>query len=128
MIYSISKLFSIKSCLGSRSVCIAILGHLDRIAEPVGNLLNTDKSSRREQRRECRPHFPEWSATPFVSRDMVLEGSPHVIAIAVSPALNFLGTEKITRDGRERRKVAPKEFPGSSDIGTTRPFPFLIRK
>ena len=43
MIYSISKRF-LNQIMSRQQVCVAIFGHLDRVAKPVGNLLNTDKS------------------------------------------------------------------------------------
>jgi hypothetical protein len=42
--------------------------------------------------------------------DMVLEGSPHVMAVTVTPTLKFLGMEKITLTGRQFREVAFEEF------------------
>ena len=111
MIYSISKRF-LNQIMSRQQVCISILGNFDRVAQPVGDLLNTDKSSRCEERRKSRSHSLNGQPLHSVGCDMVLEGSPHVIAITVSPALNFLGMEKITRTGRERREVASEEFSG----------------
>ena len=111
MIYSISKRF-LNQIMSRQQVCIAILGNFDRVAQPVGDLLNTDKSSRCEQRRKSRSHSLDGQPFHSVGCGVVLKGAPHVIAITVRPALKLLGMEKITRTGSKRREVALKEFSG----------------
>jgi hypothetical protein len=110
MIYSISKRF-LNQVVSRQQMCITILSDLDRVTQPVDDLLDTDKSRRCEQRRKSRSHSLDSQPLHSVSGDVVLEGSSHVIAITAGPALDFLGMQKITRAGGiERREVALKEF------------------
>ncbi len=109
MIRPISKRF-LDKVMSRQQVGITILGNFDRVAQPVGDLLNTDESSRCEQRRKSCSHCLDGQPFHSVGRDVVLKGSTHVIAITISPALKLLGMEKIAGIKRERRKVVLKEF------------------
>ena len=109
MIYSISKRF-LNQVMSRQQVCIAILCNLDGVAQPVSDLLNTNESSRCEQRRKSCSHCLDGQPLHSVGSDVVLEGPSHVIAITVSATLKLLRVEKIAGTRREGREVALKEF------------------
>jgi hypothetical protein len=109
MIYSISKRF-LNQVMSRQQVCIAILSNLDGVAQPVSDLLNTNQSSRCEQRRKSCSHSLDGQPFHSVGSDVVLEGPSHVIAITVKPTFNLLRVEKIAAARRERREIALKEF------------------
>ena len=111
MIYSIPKRF-LNEVMSRQQVRIAIFGNLDRVAQPVGDLLNTDESGRCEQRRKRRSHSLD--AQPFhsVPLDVLLKGPTHVIPITIGSAFKLLWMQKIPRTGRNLRKVALEELCG----------------
>ena len=111
MIYSIPKRL-LNEVMSGQKVRIPIFGNLDRVAQPVGDLLNTDESGGCEQRRKRRSHSLD--AQPFHSMplDVLLKGPPHVIPITVGSALKLLGMQKIPRTGRNLRNAAFEELCG----------------
>jgi len=123
MIYSISKRF-LNQVMSRQQVCIAILGNLDGVAQPVGDLLNTNESNGCEQRRKSCSHSLNGQPFHSVGSDMVLEGPAHIIAITVNATLKFLGMEKIAGTRRERREVVLKEFGSLLRDGNHTPFAF----
>jgi hypothetical protein len=127
MIYSISKRF-LNQVMFRQQVCIAILGNLDGVAQPVGDLLNTNESSGCEQRRKSCSHSLNGQPFHSVGSDMVLEGPAHIIAITVNATLKFLGMEKIAGTRRERREVVLKEFGSLLRDGNHTLFPILNSK
>ena len=95
-----------------QQVCIAIFGNLDRVAQPVGDLLNTDESGCCEQRRKRRSHSLDGQPFHSVRLDVLLKGPPHVIPVTIGPTFKLLGMQKIPRTGRKLRKVAFEELCG----------------
>jgi len=55
MIYSIPKRF-LNEVMSRQKTSMTIFGNLDRVAQPVGDLLNTDDSGCCQQRRKRRSH------------------------------------------------------------------------
>ena len=111
MIYSIPKRF-LNEVMSRQQVCIAIFGNLDGVAQPVGDLLNTDESGCCEQRRKRRSHSLDGQPFHSVRLDVLLKGPPHVIPVTIGPTFKLLGMQKIRLTGRKLRKVAFEELCG----------------
>lgn len=111
MIYSIPKRF-LNQVMSRQKMSITIFGNLDRVAQPVGDLLNTDDSGCCQQRRKRRSHSLDGQPFHSVRLDVLLEGPPHVISLTICSTFNLLGMQKIPLTGRKPRKVTLEELRG----------------